>query len=265
MQKKIVLFGLAAAVLMMTACARAETPASTGSDPVSSTSQSVQTWTITFNSNGGSSVAPLKVGVGGVATKPADPTRAGYEFVAWFEDEYLMVEYNWADTVTCNFTLYAKWRLSSSSSSTSEPPVTSSSDPISTDTSVTSTSSAAPTTPYGPDGSELVGWYLAGTGSLFSSDWSTEGGVQLYSNPGSTDKGCILNLTIAEGDIFKFTDGGSIWSANVDTYDDPRNAGLTNFTLVDDGYNGHNIRCDVTAAYDIYVNTSNVLWIELHS
>ena len=43
----------------------------------------VNQYTITFNSNGGSNVAPITQDYGTAVTKPANPTRAGYTFKAW--------------------------------------------------------------------------------------------------------------------------------------------------------------------------------------
>jgi len=70
------------------------------------------TFTVTFNSNGGSVVLPQMVISGKEATKPNDPARSGYVFVAWYIDEELMVEYKFDHSfggVTANMTLYARW------------------------------------------------------------------------------------------------------------------------------------------------------------
>ena len=117
---------------------------------------------------------------------------------------------------------------------------------------------------HGPEGSEPVDWYIVGKGSLFSIDWQITGGVRLYSNPDSeTDKGCILSLTIQEGDVFKVTNEVDWYGYDkVDKWDDPANLGKHNFSGVDDGYGGTNIHCDVTGVYDIYVNASGNFWIQ---
>lgn len=63
--------------------------------------------TVTFDSNGGSSVPSQKVKYGETVTKPADPTKDGYDFVAWTLKGN---NYNFEDKVTENITLEAKWK-----------------------------------------------------------------------------------------------------------------------------------------------------------
>ena len=121
--------------------------------------------------------------------------------------------------------------------------------------------------PYGPEGSELVSWYIVGKGSFATSDWSTDGGVQLYSNPSDGNaKGCILNMHFEDGDIFKVTDGGSTYYGydKLDKYDDSRNAGPSCFEGKDDGYGGQNFKCTTTGYYDMYVQSSGDIWIQYH-
>ena len=83
--------------------------------------------TISFESNGGSSVSPIKVLYGKTASKPADPTRSGYSFDGWFADSYLKVSFDWSQSITADWTLYAGWTYgggggdSSSSDSSVEP------------------------------------------------------------------------------------------------------------------------------------------------
>lgn len=68
-------------------------------------------WTVTFNSNGGSEVQPQTVVDGGHATKPSpDPTKAEYDFVMWCKDAELTTEFVFAtEVITADTTVYAKW------------------------------------------------------------------------------------------------------------------------------------------------------------
>jgi len=67
--------------------------------------------TVTFESNGGSAVSPVKVSHGVVITAPSpSPTKASSTFAGWFKDGELTEAWNFStDRVTTNITLYAKW------------------------------------------------------------------------------------------------------------------------------------------------------------
>ena len=70
-----------------------------------------KTFTVTFNSNGGSAVEAQIVKQGEKATKPANPTKGSYSFGGWFTDNDTFAnEWNFAvSTITADVTLYAKW------------------------------------------------------------------------------------------------------------------------------------------------------------
>ncbi len=67
---------------------------------------STPTYTVTFNTDGGSNVASLKVKRNKTVTKPADPTKEGYKFVSW---QLAGADYNFEEPVTDNLTINAKW------------------------------------------------------------------------------------------------------------------------------------------------------------
>ena len=69
----------------------------------------LETYTVSFNSNGGSSVDSEQVAEGGKATRPVPPTKAGYLFDNWYSDSELTTLYNFNTAVTADITLYAKW------------------------------------------------------------------------------------------------------------------------------------------------------------
>ena len=66
-------------------------------------------YTVTYESNGGSTVPSQTVKYNETANKPADPTRSGYTFAGWYPEEKLTNKYDFATPVTGNITLYAKW------------------------------------------------------------------------------------------------------------------------------------------------------------
>lgn len=66
--------------------------------------------TVKFESNGGSKIDPVNAIYGETIDRPADPVRAGKEFVGWFKDIHQTEEWDFeTDTVKGSMTLYAKW------------------------------------------------------------------------------------------------------------------------------------------------------------
>jgi uncharacterized repeat protein (TIGR02543 family) len=66
---------------------------------------------VTFDSNGGSAVAPINMVQGDRLTAPAPPTKAGYEckFDGWYVDPAFTDKWNFNSPVNAHMTLYAKW------------------------------------------------------------------------------------------------------------------------------------------------------------
>ena len=74
-----------------------------------------ETYTVKFDSNGGSAVASVQVGYNARLTKPKDPTRAGYIFGGWTYKKNGTEFWNFIrepsiSTVKGNITLYASWQ-----------------------------------------------------------------------------------------------------------------------------------------------------------
>lgn len=84
-------------------------------DSSNSSSEAVQTWTVTFDSQGGSDVAAQKVKNGEVITKPSDPKKANFSFQGWYEEAAAVTPFDFSTKITKNWTLYAGWKASSSS------------------------------------------------------------------------------------------------------------------------------------------------------
>ena len=77
--------------------------------------EGTQTWTITFDSNGGSAIAMRVVANGSsIGTLPV-PTRSGYTFQYWYDETGSAVESSY--NVTKNITLTARWSYNGGSSS----------------------------------------------------------------------------------------------------------------------------------------------------
>ena len=71
---------------------------------------STNEYTVTYESNGGSTVPSQTVKYNETANKPADPTKSGYTFAGWYTDnEKFTTKYVFNTPVTKDITLYAKW------------------------------------------------------------------------------------------------------------------------------------------------------------
>lgn len=68
-------------------------------------------YTVSFDTDGGSTVESQTVVTGNKATKPAvNPTKKGYNFVGWYTDNTYTTEFDFENTIiTDNTTIYAKF------------------------------------------------------------------------------------------------------------------------------------------------------------
>jgi uncharacterized protein (TIGR02145 family)/uncharacterized repeat protein (TIGR02543 family) len=69
----------------------------------------IDSFTVSFNSNEGSSVLSQKIAYGGYATEPAVPTRIGFAFAGWHSNQALTALFDFTTPVTSPRTLFAKW------------------------------------------------------------------------------------------------------------------------------------------------------------
>ena len=72
----------------------------------------VNTYTVSFDTAGGSAVDSQTVDYGSTATRPeANPTREGYTFAGWYADAACTTEFNFAAPVKADVVVYAKWNI----------------------------------------------------------------------------------------------------------------------------------------------------------
>ena len=69
--------------------------------------------TLTFETNGGSTIAPVTVRHGNAVARPADPTKDKYTFIGWYVDPEFTAEYDFATVLEADKTIYAKFELTS--------------------------------------------------------------------------------------------------------------------------------------------------------
>ena len=75
---------------------------------------SVDSYTVTFNSNGGSDVPSDSFITDGSVAEPTPPTRAGYTFLGWSaSDGGFLIGFPYSPWVTEDITLYALWSVDS--------------------------------------------------------------------------------------------------------------------------------------------------------
>ena len=73
----------------------------------------INSYTVSFTSNGGSVVTSQSVNYNSPATLPAAPTKTGYTFAGWYSDTALITPFAFATAITADTTLYAKWTINS--------------------------------------------------------------------------------------------------------------------------------------------------------
>jgi uncharacterized repeat protein (TIGR02543 family) len=90
---------MAALALILMAC-----PQTTGNDSGGTTN-----CTVTFDTGGGSAIAPVTVGAGSIVNQPADPAKEGYHFDNWYTAATAGSVVSWPLAVNTNITVYARW------------------------------------------------------------------------------------------------------------------------------------------------------------
>lgn len=75
-------------------------------------------YTVTFDTNGGSSISEQKIEKGKTVKRPNDPTKSGYTFVEWTLNGE---SYDFSDKVEKNMTLSAVWKQNSTSINVNKP------------------------------------------------------------------------------------------------------------------------------------------------
>lgn len=66
---------------------------------------------VTFDTDGGSEMEPVKGSANDILELPTPPTKEGYVFAGWYSDKERKERYDWRFmyTISRNFTLYASW------------------------------------------------------------------------------------------------------------------------------------------------------------
>lgn len=115
-------------LLLLTGCPSSLTSSEDSSTPTSTetssqttsettslppSSEVVQNYTITFDTNGGTPIEPMTAPAGSSINPPASTTKVGHTFIGWFADSALTIEYFFTTMPNENITVYAKWEINS--------------------------------------------------------------------------------------------------------------------------------------------------------
>ena len=111
-------------------------------------------YTVTFVSNGGTSVSRQTVAYGAKASRPADPTKAGHAFKGWYTDKSLTEAYDFGSAVRSDLALYAKWDANECTVTF----VSNGGTSVSRQTVAYGAKASKPSDPT-LDGSQFAGWY----------------------------------------------------------------------------------------------------------
>lgn len=65
--------------------------------------------TVSFNTDGGSEIPSQQIRSGEKASRPADPTKTGYTFQGWFEEDTFLTAFDFTQAITEDTTVYAKF------------------------------------------------------------------------------------------------------------------------------------------------------------
>lgn len=121
-------------------------------------------YTVSFNSNGGSSVSPQRnILEGDTAYRPNNPTKACSRFIGWYTNSSLTNAYNFNNGVYKNMTLYAKWEDDGSCKSIYQVRFDSNGgSSVSTQKVYDGDRAYEPSDPW-RDGYKFIGWYYNGS------------------------------------------------------------------------------------------------------
>ena len=170
MKKKKILIGalLATAVIGVSSCSSDIIP-TTPITPTQSQEPEVIKKTISFDSQGGSSVISVSVKVGDKVTKPNNPEKTGYVFSGWYKEASCVNEWNFeTETVLGDTTLYAKWTVVDNPTPNPDPTplksftikfVTNCSDVVA-DEAISENNKVSMPSNIQKEGYTLAGWYL---------------------------------------------------------------------------------------------------------
>ncbi len=135
--------------------------------------------TLTFNSNGGTAVTAITQNFGTAVSAPTNPTRAGYTFAGWFNDDGTFLSAYTFSTMGLSTTIHAKWTAGTYTVTFDKDGGTGTTNPITgVAYNATVTLPSAPT----KAGNTFGGWYTAlnGGGTQFTAATPVTADITVY-------------------------------------------------------------------------------------
>ena len=150
-------------------------------------------WTVTFMSNG-TTYKTLTVENDQSVSKPSNPTRPGYTFTGWYQDNACTIPYRFGTAVTSDLTLYAGWKRNT----TEHKPVTPV-DPI------------QPVEPEVPTFTDVkpTDWYSEAVAYTVEAGLMNGTGSGKFSPQATTTRGMLMTILARMDGVS--TDGGANW------------------------------------------------------
>ncbi len=146
----------------------------------------VKQYTVTFDSQGGSTVPSQTINYGGKVTKPTDPTKAGYTFGGWYKEVACTNQWDFDnDTVTDNITLYAQWSQDIYTVTFDTLPPNTGTITFDSVSYSDGDSASKPPNTYNISGNPATGYTFT--------RWETEGGVSV-TDPNSANTTCTVSV-----------------------------------------------------------------------
>ena len=72
----------------------------------------INSYEVTFETDGGTEIAPVKVEYNKKVSKPSpNPEKTGYTFVNWYKDPEYKTAFNFSTAIKADTTVYAKWKI----------------------------------------------------------------------------------------------------------------------------------------------------------
>lgn len=140
-------------------------------------------YAVSFNTNGGSAVANVNVKNGKTVTKPADPTKEGYQFIGWYKDSGLKTLFDFdSEIITENATIYARFEEKTSEADEFVVSFNTGIDGVQVDNVLTFHKSLINLPTVSAEGKTFLGWWYSSYNDGTKLSYQYESGMEITEN-----------------------------------------------------------------------------------